>query len=97
MSPAGAGANKGWYVFLHVRRRRRVRMNESVESAPKTTTAAAAMSGYLYFWKKLFDDEPESPEEPEPVLCCEPEVSLPSSRVATKSACAAAGSVVETN
>jgi hypothetical protein len=50
--------------------------------------------GILYFWKKpelLFDPDPD----PDPLNVCEPVVSFPPSRVATKSAWAAAGFVVE--
>jgi len=88
---AGAGSFNGRYVGL----RRLVTRYTAPKNAAIPPTAATTKMGVLYFWKKpelfLFDPDPD----PEPLGCCEPVVSVPLSRVATKSAWALAGSVVE--
>ena len=91
MSPAGAGSNRGRYVGL---RCRLATSHTTPVSAATPATAAAMKMGILYFWKKPCDVLLAS-SLPLPETCCEPVVSFPPSRVATKSACAEAGSVVE--
>lgn len=90
---AGAGSYSGRYEGV----RRLVTKYTAPRNAATPPTAATAKMGILYFWKKpelLFDPDPEFDPELLPG-CCEPVVSFPLSRVATKSAWAAAGFVVE--
>ena len=71
--------------------RRLVTRYTAARNAAIPPTAATTKTGILYFWKK-----PEPFFVPDPDLnVCEPVVSVPFSRVATKSAWAAAGFVVE--
>ena len=87
---AGAGSCRGRYADL----RRLVTRYTAARNAAIPPTAATTKMEVLYFWKKpelLFDPDPD----PDPLNVCEPVVSFPPSRVATKSAWAAAGSVVE--
>lgn len=93
---AGAGSYSGRYAGL----RRLVAIYTAPRNAAIPPIAATTKMGILYFWKKPeldpeleFEFEPEP--EPEPLNVCEPVVSFPPSRVATKSAWAAAGYVVE--
>jgi hypothetical protein len=84
MAPAGAGAYSERYAGL----RRLATSHTAPVSATTPIPAATTKMPVLYFWKKLFfrlDAE----------KCCGFVVSFPLSRVATKSAWAAAGSVVE--
>lgn len=87
---AGAGSCSGRYADL----RRLVTRYTAVRNAAIPPSAATTKMGILYFWKKpelLFDPEPD----PDPWKVWEPVLSTPPSRVATKSAWAAAGFVVE--
>jgi hypothetical protein len=87
---AGAASYSGRYADL----RRLVTRYTAARNAAIPPTAATTKMGILYFWKKpelLFDPDPD----PDPLNVCEPVVSFPPSRVATKSAWAAAGFVVE--
>jgi hypothetical protein len=89
---AGAGSYSGRYADL----RRLVTRYTAARNAAIPPTAATTKTGILYFWKKpelLFDPDPDP--DPAPWKVCEPVVSDPPSRVATKSAWAAAGFVVE--
>jgi hypothetical protein len=92
---AGAGAYSGRYVGL----RRLPTSLTAPESTVIPTNAATTKMGILNLWKKLFFAlDPEFEPEPEPELescCCVLVVSSPLRRAVTKSAWAAAGSVVE--
>lgn len=89
----GAGSYSGRYAGF----RPLVTIYTAPRNAATPPTAATTKMGILYFWKKPEldpDPDPEPEPEPEPLNVCEPVVSFPPSRVATKSAWAAAGSVV---
>jgi len=84
MAPAGAASYSGRYVVL----RRLVTKYTAPRNAAIPPTAATAKMGILYFWKKpdFFLLDPDPDPDPEPLKDCEPVVSFPPSRVATKSA-----------
>lgn len=90
-----AGALAGSYNGRYAGLRRLVTRYTAPRNAAMPPTAATTKMGVLYFWKKFELELLDPGPEPEPLGCCEPVVSVPLNRVATKSAWAVAGSVVE--